>query len=1092
MAATVTAPIRESQINSTLFAGESGIRTIQAAVDFARNEGGYWCVTIPVGYPGNEAISSITGGNDHIILSDMRYALTQFYVWNGTQYAPEYFAQLNGFIAHGEPPDVAAASMMGFDPQGTNGVGTGNFRVAANPGKPMPSWQVLLEPQDGSGAPWTILRASAYNLGTGFPRIQMPAALEISPAITRFGDHYNLWIGEIPDAPPATGIPGRGMYVWEKAAENAIDFQGQTASTGAYDQTIRLNNLGGDVTIAPLGITNLGVIHANGDMQLTGQLGMNGDLDLTGTLNVAGGAHIYGGVTVGNIIGPLTIQGDVGITGNLTAEDAAINGDAAIGGVLRLAQDPLQPNEAATRHYVDQAVIDAGGFVFPPAGIALSTGSSWAASIDPATLATFPTAGVPVSTGTSWDVSINPATIAFVNAANTFTEPQTFSTSITTPSLYVVNDTFTTNISNSGSHSRFISIYKDTSQPGMVELMGMDSANGQQTRYFQGIWQGGVPLCFLQGNTQISGNLTTLNYLSVQGTGNYQQVDATKTQVFISSPDAIITLVSASAPTDQKIGGLGISPSGMMHFYFTKDDKTASVDYITAVRSGANCTQLTMTTPAMWVSDNSGQGVIRAGSDSANTTNSTTPMGRLQLGVMGESGNNWPGVFWFNTLYKQRTGADWQNAQMDIRLSSSQGATGPLWSLDGRGNSNLAGTLIASVVQAIGATSSPAPDAYGKVTIGQGGEGSPCLYMTRNNTGTANQRAWSIVCWDNSMRFTCLSDDQSSNNPWLIVQRTGAAPNTAAFFSDLVANRGLTITGTPVSPYLANTVRVFNNGTNTYFDLTGPDTATRPGFRIRAMFSDSSSLMEVFKSDNQGNVNLPQLVTSGNQGFQVGGAAGPRFWWDGGSTFLDAMPGGRLLINQQPGSGSLCQITGALTVSTTANISGNFQVGVGGDFSVTVGSKISCWQRLECNAGLNVTQGGKNFRIVHPLDEEKYLYHSCIEGPEIAVFYRGEVVLADGRATITLPDYFEALTFPDGRTVLLTQVDDDKELAVMAASRIIGGTFHIRASVKDATVAWEVKAVRRLGADPLEVVTPRDRASEARVPVDNPDEEKTV
>ena len=41
---------------------------------------------------------------------------------------------------------------------------------------------------------------------------------------------------------------------------------------------------------------------------------------------------------------------------------------------------------------------------------------------------------------------------------------------------------------------------------------------------------------------------------------------------------------------------------------------------------------------------------------------------------------------------------------------------------------------------------------------------------------------------------------------------------------------------------------------------------------------------------------------------------------------------------------------------------------------------------------------------------------------------------------------------------------------MLAASRIAGGKFRIRSSVPDATVAWEVKAVRRIGVDKLEVV----------------------
>ena len=126
------------------------------------------------------------------------------------------------------------------------------------------------------------------------------------------------------------------------------------------------------------------------------------------------------------------------------------------------------------------------------------------------------------------------------------------------------------------------------------------------------------------------------------------------------------------------------------------------------------------------------------------------------------------------------------------------------------------------------------------------------------------------------------------------------------------------------------------------------------------------------------------------------------------------------------------------------------------------------------------TADSKAFLIPHPLDAAKDLLHGCLEGPEHSVFYRGEVALVDGHAEVTLPDYFEALTFEEDRSVLLTQVDDDKPLAMLAAGRIRGGKFRIRSSVDDAVVAWEVKAARRAGVEGrLEIVRPRRKSEEA-------------
>jgi hypothetical protein len=116
----------------------------------------------------------------------------------------------------------------------------------------------------------------------------------------------------------------------------------------------------------------------------------------------------------------------------------------------------------------------------------------------------------------------------------------------------------------------------------------------------------------------------------------------------------------------------------------------------------------------------------------------------------------------------------------------------------------------------------------------------------------------------------------------------------------------------------------------------------------------------------------------------------------------------------------------------------------------------------------------KSFRIPHPLDKTKDLMHSCLEGPEIAVFYRGEGVTDDsGMATVALPDYFESLTRKDGRSVILTELfdeDTETELGRLAASHVKDGKFRVRSEFASQSFYWEVKAVRADVA-PLEVTT---------------------
>ncbi|MFO0646361.1 MAG: hypothetical protein U0326_08975 [Polyangiales bacterium] len=107
----------------------------------------------------------------------------------------------------------------------------------------------------------------------------------------------------------------------------------------------------------------------------------------------------------------------------------------------------------------------------------------------------------------------------------------------------------------------------------------------------------------------------------------------------------------------------------------------------------------------------------------------------------------------------------------------------------------------------------------------------------------------------------------------------------------------------------------------------------------------------------------------------------------------------------------------------------------------------------------------KNFMARHPLaPEEKRLLHATLEGPEAAVYYRGEAELANGVATVHLPEYFEALTRREDRSVLVTPRFEGREpISALAASRVVDGRFHVRAiDERNPSQAfyWEVKAVR--------------------------------
>jgi hypothetical protein len=68
---------------------------------------------------------------------------------------------------------------------------------------------------------------------------------------------------------------------------------------------------------------------------------------------------------------------------------------------------------------------------------------------------------------------------------------------------------------------------------------------------------------------------------------------------------------------------------------------------------------------------------------------------------------------------------------------------------------------------------------------------------------------------------------------------------------------------------------------------------------------------------------------------------------------------------------------------------------------------------------------GKTFIINHPLDNAKYLVHTCLEGPEVGVYYRGKSEITnDISVTVNLPDYIPGWAYEF--TVTITGIYDGK------------------------------------------------------------------
>jgi len=106
----------------------------------------------------------------------------------------------------------------------------------------------------------------------------------------------------------------------------------------------------------------------------------------------------------------------------------------------------------------------------------------------------------------------------------------------------------------------------------------------------------------------------------------------------------------------------------------------------------------------------------------------------------------------------------------------------------------------------------------------------------------------------------------------------------------------------------------------------------------------------------------------------------------------------------------------------------------------------------------SIAKGSGTFKIDHPKDpENKYLYHSFVESPDMMNIYNGNVTTdASGYATVTLPDYFDALNkeFRYQLTVIGTFAQ------AIVAKEVNGNHFVVQTNQPNVKVSWQVTGVR--------------------------------
>jgi len=105
--------------------------------------------------------------------------------------------------------------------------------------------------------------------------------------------------------------------------------------------------------------------------------------------------------------------------------------------------------------------------------------------------------------------------------------------------------------------------------------------------------------------------------------------------------------------------------------------------------------------------------------------------------------------------------------------------------------------------------------------------------------------------------------------------------------------------------------------------------------------------------------------------------------------------------------------------------------------------------------------GPKSFIINHPIQEDKYLVHACLEGPEAGVYYRGTGEILDKNSTvIELPHYVGA--FATDFTVQITPIYNGK-INTLNVSEITNNKFTVYG--ENCKFYWQVTGKR------LEIIT---------------------
>lgn len=361
------------------------------------------------------------------------------------------------------------------------------------------------------------------------------------------------------------------------------------------------------------------------------------------------------------------------------------------------------------------------------------------------------------------------------------------------------------------------------------------------------------------------------------------------------------------------------------------------------------------------------------------------------------------------------------------------------------------------------------PGAAATVTVGTTTTGAAGTNATVTNSGSTSAAVFNFTIPQGAQGLQGIQGPQGVAPANVVITNPSATQTiTQPAGTSLTVSGGTGITAPGFSGPLTGNVTGTASG-NVALNPSAGQTVNQP--------SNTNFINQTNGANSSAISQYGALVATG----QAGGSPTVATSWP----LFNSQPGAYIMYNWYGASGGggafnhemdfVCQNAGVLGGfawynANSSGIMGNVLMLLNPNGPTLQVNSVTC-------TNLSCTGGTKTFVIDHPLLPDKSLVHACLEGPENAVYYRGEAQLVNGSAVVELPDYFETLTRGEGRTVILTaKFEGEEEISCLAASSVKSGKFRVRGIDglnPQQKFFWEVKAVR---ADlvPLEIVKDRE------------------